>query len=313
MMQSPATRPPDDRQHGHRFTGAAIMLAAALVFAVMGMLIKLLGPGFRVWDIAAFRFGGGMALILVIFGRQIKLFAPVRPKLMITRGIVGAMAFLIFISALRLIPFSTATVIFFSFPAFAALFSPLIFKTPITRFEVACIGMALTGVAVLLDFSLQGNGLGQVLALLAGALAGLTITLVKTLRASNGPVIIYFYLCLVGFGVTLPPFMADPHWPVAPLEIVIVIAIITLATAGQLFMNQGFHYCQSWEGGLYMTSEVVFATLLGVMFFSENLTGRFWLGGGLIFLSAIAFNLRSVESFGKSSKDKILPEKAPRR
>lgn len=288
------------------------MLAAAFVFAVMGMLIKLLGAEFRVWDIAAFRFGGGMVLILLIFGRQIKLFAPAHPKLMITRGIVGCLAFLTFISALRLIPFSTATVIFFSFPAFAALFSPLIFREPITRFELACIAMALIGVAVLLDFSLQTSGIGQLLALLAGALAGLTITLIKTLRAHNGPVIIYFYLCLVGFAVTLPAFVSAPHWPATALEISIVIAIITLATAGQLFMNQGFHYCQSWEGGLYMTSEVVFATLLGVMFFSENLTLRFWLGGGLIFLSAMAFNLRPATLSGQTVKGDHQAEKAPR-
>ena len=268
------------------------MLTAALVFAVMGLLIKLLGPTFRVWDVAAFRFGGGLVLLMLIFGRRINLFAPARPLLMISRGLVGCMAFISFIAALRLIPFSTATVLFFSFPAFAALFSPIIFKTPITRFDLVCIGVAMAGVGVFFGFNLTGNGLGQALALLAGALAGLTVSLIKTLRATNGPVIIYFYLCLIGTVVSIPPFMADPQWPVTPFEWSLVAAIITIATAGQLLMNQGFRYCQSWEGGLYMTSEVVFAALLGVLFFGEVLTGRFWLGGGLIVLSALAFNLK---------------------
>jgi len=43
------------------------MLAAALIFAVLDGLIKLMGPAFRVWDIAFLRWGGSFALLLIIF------------------------------------------------------------------------------------------------------------------------------------------------------------------------------------------------------------------------------------------------------
>jgi drug/metabolite transporter (DMT)-like permease len=270
------------------------MLMAALVFALMGMLIKGLGPAFRVWDVAMFRFVGGLVLLTLISGQRRGLLRPNRPWLMITRGIVGCTAFIAFVTALHLIPFSTATVIFFSFPAFAALFSAILFKSRVSWFEAACIAMAIIGAGVLFDVDLTGAWLGQALALLAGALAGLTVSMIKILRESNGPVIIYFYLCLAGAAVALAPFLVNPHWPSSSREWLMVGAVIVFATAGQLLMNQGFHYCQSWEGGLYMTSEVIFATLLGVLYFGEVLTGRFWMGGGLIFLSALAFNLRGL-------------------
>ena len=43
------------------------MLAVALIFAVLDGLIKLMGPAFRVWDIAFLRWGGSFALLLIIF------------------------------------------------------------------------------------------------------------------------------------------------------------------------------------------------------------------------------------------------------
>jgi hypothetical protein len=43
------------------------MLAATFIFAVIDGLIKLMGPAFRVWDIAFLRWGGSFALLFIIF------------------------------------------------------------------------------------------------------------------------------------------------------------------------------------------------------------------------------------------------------
>jgi hypothetical protein len=45
------------------------MLGSAFIFAVLDVLIKLIGPEFRVWDIAFYRWGGG----LLIFGSVVYL------------------------------------------------------------------------------------------------------------------------------------------------------------------------------------------------------------------------------------------------
>ncbi len=52
--------------------GPAVMLVSALLFAVLGFLIKILGPSFRVWDIAVYRFGGS-ALVLNLSNRNKKI------------------------------------------------------------------------------------------------------------------------------------------------------------------------------------------------------------------------------------------------
>ena len=270
--------------------GALLMLAAALLFAVLDGLIKLLGPPFRVWDIAFYRFACGLAILIPVLAWKGNPFSGQNRKLLVVRGITGCCAFLALVAAIRLIPISTALVLFFSFPAFAAFFSPLIFKEAITRDEIVFVIAALGGVAILFDFTLHSALLGQALAVLGGGFAGLTVSIIKKLRETNGPVVIYLYFCLLGSIISLPPFMASPQIPRVPVEWLMLGGIAFSALAAQLLMNQGFRYCKSWEGGLFLMAEVVFTSILGILFLGEPVTWRFWLGGAMVLGSAVALN-----------------------
>jgi drug/metabolite transporter (DMT)-like permease len=270
--------------------GALLMLAAALLFAVLDGLIKLLGPPFRVWDIAFYRFACGLAILLPIFGWKGNPFSGRDRQLLVVRELTECCTFLALVAAIRLIPISTALVLFFSFPAFAAFFSPLLFKETITRDEILFVFVALAGVAVLFDFNLHTALLGQALAVLGGGFAGLTVSIIKKLRETNGPVVIYLYFCLLGSLISLPPFMANPQIPRVPVEWLMLGGIVSSALAAQLLMNQGFRYCKSWEGGLFLMAEVVFTSILGILFLGEPVTWRFWLGGAMVLGSAVALN-----------------------
>ncbi len=270
--------------------GAALMLTAAFLFAVLDGLIKLLGPTFRVWDIAFYRFACGLAVLIPVLGWRRNPFSGYNLRLLILRGITGSCAFLALVASIRLIPISTAMVLFFSFPAFAALISPLIFKEPITWAEILCVLVALIGVAVLFDFQLRGAILGQVLAVVASGFAGLTVSIIKKLREKNGPVVIYLYFCLLGTLITFPGFVTDPQIPQVSLEWIMLGGIVCSALVAQLLMNQGFRYCKSWEGGIFLTAEVLFTSTLGILFLGESASWRFWIGGLLILGSAVALN-----------------------
>ena len=50
------------------------MLSSAIMFAALDGLIKLMRPEFRIWDIFFFRWGIGIALLIIIFGRHVHLF-----------------------------------------------------------------------------------------------------------------------------------------------------------------------------------------------------------------------------------------------
>ena len=117
---------------GTAAVGPLLMFVSAFIFAVLDVLIKILGPSFRVWDIAFYRFGFGLVILTAVFGWRGNPFKGNNRKLLILRGISGSIAFVSLVTAIRLIPVSTAMVFFYSFPAFAAIFSSLIFKEKIT-------------------------------------------------------------------------------------------------------------------------------------------------------------------------------------
>jgi len=270
--------------------GPLFMLSAALLFTLLNIFIKLLGPQFRVWDIGFYRFCGGVLVLLAVFGRRGNPYKGNNIRLLVIRGCTGSAAFVCLVTAIRLLPVSTALVIFYSFPVFAALFSFLIYGERIGRYEIACTLGVLTGVAVLFDFHLAGGLIGQAVALFGGIFAGLTVTLIRSLREKNGPVIIYLYLCTMGTLVTLPTYALHPVWPVTPLQWVMILGIIFSSATAQLLMNQGFFYCRGWEGGVFMSSEVVFTAVAGIVFLGDPATWRFWTGGLMILASGIAMN-----------------------
>jgi drug/metabolite transporter (DMT)-like permease len=229
-------------------------------------------------------------VLLAVFGRRGNPYRGFNIRLLVIRGCTGSAAFICLVTAIRLLPVSTALVIFYSFPVFSAFFSFLIYGERIGRYEIACTLGVLIGVGILFDFQLAGGLLGQAVALLGGIFAGLTVTLIRSLRVNNGPVIIYLYFCTMGTLVTLPKFALQPVWPATPMEWVMIIGIIFSSATAQLLMNQGFFYCRGWEGGVFMSSEVVFTAVVGIVFLGDPAAWRFWAGGLMILASGIAIN-----------------------
>ena len=270
--------------------GPLFMLSAALLFTMLNVLIKLLGPQFRVWDIGFYRFFGGVVILLAVFGRRSNPYRGHNIRLLIIRGCTGSAAFVCLVTALRLLPISTALVIFYSFPVFSAVFSFFLYGEKISRFEAVCMLAVLLGVGILFDFQLAGGIVGQCFAVAGGVFAGLTVTLIRSLREKNGPVVIYLYFCTMGTVATLPKFVQQPVLPASAVEWAMVLGIILISVTAQLLMNQGFFYCRGWEGGVFMSSEVVFTAIVGIVFLSDPVSWRFWLGGWLVLSSVVALN-----------------------
>ena len=275
--------------------GPLFMLAAAILFTLLNLIVKTLNPVFTVWHIGFYRFLGGLIMILIIFGRHHNPFKGNNTRLLILRGCTGSVAFIGMITAVKLLPMSTALVIFYSYPAFSAVFAYLIYGEKMSKLQLVCIFFVITGVAVFFDFQMGGSFFGQIMAVLASLFAGLTVTLIRSLREKNGPVIIYLYFCIMGTLITAPQFILTPVFPGNPLEWVMVLGIIFTSLTAQLLMNQGFFYCRGWEGGVFMSSEIIFTATVGIVFLGEPATVRFWLGGLLIFFSVVALNRLNAE------------------
>ena len=273
-----------------RMAGPLFMLSAALLFTLMSTILKLMPDHYTAWHLGFIRCFGGMILLTLVFSRRRNPFKGHKIPLLILRGCTGSLAFFFVVSALRTLPMSTAVVLFYSYPVFAALFWFLIYREQVNRFQIACIAVLLIGVAILFDFRVSANALGQAMAIIGAVLAGFTVTIIRSLREHNGPVIIYFYFCTMGTLATLPYCITHPIVPASAIEWTMTAGIICVSVAAQLLMNQGFFFCKGFEGAAYMSSETLFTAMVGIVFLMEPVSWHLFAGALLIVGAGLAMH-----------------------
>jgi drug/metabolite transporter (DMT)-like permease len=285
-----------------RLAGPLCMLVSACGFTAMNLLLKHAMGDFSVWDVGFYRFAGGLVVLLPIVARSGNPFRSPDWKLLVLRGCTGSVAFVFFIFSVRLLPVSTALVLLYVYPAFAAIFAARLYHEPVSRPAWFCIAAVLAGVVILVDPGRGADATGILCGLLSALCAGLTIAVIRRLKQTHGSVIIYLYFCLVGALVTLPAYIVSPTLPAALPQALMCGGIVLSSILGQLMMNHGFDYCRSWEGGLYLTSELILTALAGILLFGDPVGWRFFTGGGLILGSALLLQLEQVFNGGNRAE-----------
>jgi len=271
-------------------TAPLLMMGAAFMFTMMSTLIKLMPQGYSAWHLGFVRCTGGL-LILMVFSRGKNPFKGHNIPLLIARGVTGILAFLGIVTAIRILPLSTACVIFYSYPVFAALFGFFLFREHVTWGQMSCIAALILGMAVFFEFGFtEISLLGLGMSIVGALFAGLAVVQIRALKAKNSAAMIYLYFCLIGAMGTLVPCLLDPIIPKTSLEWTMLAGIALTSLFAQLMMNYGFKFCKGFEGGVYLSSETIFTAVIGIGFLHDPVSWHFWLGGGLILGSGLVLN-----------------------
>lgn len=278
-----------------RTVGAAQMLGAAAMFTILDAVIKLGGHQLNVWQMSLGRYVVG-AVAVVIMARLAGLSVLGRDrKLLLLRGAAGTVSFLGLIVALTSLELSVALVLFYLFPAFAALFAPWVTRERARGWEWPLIGLAFVGAVIILSpgQGAQTIGPGHIAALIAAASAGLSSSLIRRLRSNNNALTPYFYYCLVGCVICLiaAAGFSSPIVPVDAPAWGLWLAVGLLAMAGQLMMNLGFKHLTAHVGGVLLMSEVALGALVGVLILGESPGWRTAVGSMLIVGTAAIMSL----------------------
>jgi drug/metabolite transporter (DMT)-like permease len=273
-------------------SGFLLMTFSAFFYALGDICIKFISPSIGSVPIAFFRFVLGGLILLPLLARGQESMRGSSTRYLLLRGFTGTLAFFCLVKSIAMIPLSNAMVLFYTFPLFATLFSFFILKESLARMEVMLIAVGLIGVFVLINPSSHSLGMGHVYGLLAGAFAGLTVVIIRRVRRTNGPLIIYFYFCVVGGAISFPLFIANFTLPSFELFALLIVLAVLLLIA-QLFMNQGFKFCKASEGSVILMSEVVFTGVAGVLLFHDSPGLSFFIGACLIVGSGVGLNLIS--------------------
>ena len=253
--------------------GIAFIVTASVVFCLMSSLIKY-ASNIDSFIITLVRFAIGLALL-----GTAGLFGVIKLKFvyswfLLLRGLTAGISTFIFFLSISRLGIAKATVICYSFPIFATIFSLIFLRERIGILKALAILTAFGGIYLLATDNISGTaflanlGRYEILAVFGAIFGGIAITLVKKLHATDSSYAIYFAQCVIGFWLLVIPANAASS-DIGYSGAFVLLCIGVMATVGQLFMIQGYKYLPVSTGSSLMMLVPVLNYAIGIIVFRE--------------------------------------------
>jgi drug/metabolite transporter (DMT)-like permease len=272
-----------------RTKGIACIIASAFCFSLMNLFVRLAGDLPTVQK-SFFRNCVALVFALIILVRQGE-----RPKIgrgdwkyLLLRSAAGTVGILCNFYAVDHLAQSDASMLNKMSPFCVILFSYLILKEKLTRWQLSAVILAFTGSLFVIKPTFQNLALvPSLIGLLGGISAGFAYTQVRRLglRGVKSPVIVAVFS---GFSclVTLPALVFDFH-PMTAMQLACLLCAGLAASGGQFGITLAYTYAPGREVSVYDYTQILFSTLLGFLVFDQLPDGWSFLGYALIIAAAV--------------------------
>ncbi|ROH88559.1 DMT family transporter [Pseudomethylobacillus aquaticus] len=265
------------------------MLVAGLLFAIMGVLVKIGAQKFSSAELVFYRSLFGLVFIALVAQVQHLSLRTSMLGMHMSRSFLGFLALVLFFYAISELPLATAVTLNYTSPIFLAIAMPFMLHERPRPWLVGAVLLGFIGVALLLRPSMHADELlAGGLGLLSGILAGIVYVQVTQLGRAGEPdwrTVFYFTLvCTLGGGAwMLLHRFTMLNWSDLPL----LLGIGVSATLAQLAMTRAYRTGSPLVVGSLAYSTVVLASLFGIVLWGETLSTDRWLAVALIILSGV--------------------------
>jgi drug/metabolite transporter (DMT)-like permease len=253
------------------------MLIASMLFAVMAVMVKLIGNKIPSTELVFFRNIIGLAIILVSLTHKPLSNSGGKLFLLIFRGLVGTMALLLFFYNTATISLSEATIYVQTAPIFIAIFSFLFLKENIKGTSWFAIVIGFLGIYLILNPENNRISFESTSGLFNGVFTALAYTSIRGLSNHYEPRTVVFSFLISG---TILPllFTVIPNeytnhflfmtgkW-VFPnfLQWFYIFIIAFTAYFGQIYVTKAYNTGKAGIVGVAGYSNVVFSIPLGMI------------------------------------------------
>lgn len=276
---------------------ALLMLLATLLFATMGVTVKLASAQYGTGEIALYRGLVGAVLIGAIARWRGTSLRTAVPGMHVGRGVSGVCALMLWFYAIGNLPLATAVTLNYMSSIWMTMFllggAVLLGSTRVDPQLVFTVLLGFAGVALVLRPTMEHNQLWHGMAgLLSGMLAALAYLQVTTLGRAGEPelrVVFYFSLFTVTGGAAVAQFGGwHRHTPTGVLWLV---ATGVLATLAQLLLTRAYAIGRPLVNASLQYMGIVFSFGYGVWLFDDPVTPMALAGMALIVSAGVAATL----------------------
>jgi drug/metabolite transporter (DMT)-like permease len=239
-LPRPGGGAPDARVAASTRARLLLFLAAAL-FGLLAVLARIASiEGLGAAQVATVRFAVGVALTLGLFRLRPGTFRPVRKGLLVTRGLLGGLAALLYFYALSLIPAGQATLLNNTFPVFAVALSYFTLGERPSWHLLLALGLTSVGVWLVMGGGQLGftMGWGQWVGIASALLGAGAVTSIRALRATDNAPTIFFAFTVGGLLVSAP--LSVGAWTFHHHAWIYAMAAGVVSFAAQIFMTEAY-------------------------------------------------------------------------
>lgn len=256
--------------------GVRFMALSALFFALMSVLVKSLGARLPTQEIVFARSFVSLALSYWLVRRAGVPPLGTRRGLLVLRGLWGFAALSCVFYAVSHLPLAEATVIQYLHPVFTAVLAAIWLGERPGRTLGVSLALSISGVLLVTrpgflfgDLAAPLDPVAAGVALLGAFFSACAYVGVRSLTATEHPLVVVLYFPLVAAPASLPGVLIEPVMPL-PLEWLLLAGVGVFAQLGQVFMTEGLKREPAARATALSYLQIVFAAALGALFFGER-------------------------------------------
>ena len=270
----------------------SLMAVAAILFVAMHTVVRSMSGQLHPFEIAFFRaFLGLFVLLPFVFKDNFSILKTKNIKLHSLRGILNAGAMLCFFYGLSITPLAQVTALGFSAPLFATVLAVIFLGEVVRVRRWTAIIIGFLGTMIILRPGMVDLGIGPLLIVISAAIWSVALMVIKVMTRTDSSVTISFYASI--FLSPLVFFAAFPFWELPSWEqLGWMFLLAALGTFAQTLMNQSLKLADTSVVMPVDFSKMIWATLLGFVFFDEVPDFYTWVGAILIFGSTTYIAIR---------------------
>jgi drug/metabolite transporter (DMT)-like permease len=272
--------------------GIGLMFIGTFFVAAMIGSIRHVSATLHPFEIALFRNLFALVVVLPWFYRY--GIAPLRTQrfgLHGLRALFNIVAMLAFFYAVSVAPLSEVTALGFSSPIFATVLAALVLGEAVQARRWAAIAFGFLGALIILRPGFGSIGPGPMLALLSAMAWSCALMVIKTLGRTDSSATIIAYMGLLMVPLSLGPALFVWQWPAAH-EWAWLIAIGVLGGVGQFCVTEALPQADTAVVMPIDFFKLIWATLIAWLAFAEDPDLYTWIGGAVIFASAVSLVYR---------------------
>lgn len=275
--------------------GMLMMFVASISAVMMHATVRHLSAALEPFELAFFRNLLALLFLLPFLYRGGTVTLRTRHfRLHLLRGVLTTASMLAFFTALSISPLAQITALSFTAPLFATLLAILFLGEVVRIRRWLAILTGFAGTLVILRPGIASIDLGSLLTIFSACSWGAAIAVTRVLGRTDSSLTITLYMAFIMAPLSLIPATFVWVWPtLGQLGILVVIA--GFGTVAQFTFSQSLREAETSVVMPIDFFKLIWAALLGYALFAERPDLFTWIGGCMIFGSAMYIAYRETK------------------